>query len=209
MDLPEEEQMSTQPSDPQQRVLDVRGLRKPDKHPAIFARYEALEVGASFVLVNDHDPVHLHDEFESDHAGGYGWTYLRREPREWHIEIAKLARTPLPRVLVNTGEIPPDAPAGAAWSISVGRRDLDSNIISLPPGDAIGAHAGPDLDVLVHVVQGEGALVTERGESPLSTGDLVFLPRRSLRGFRAGPEGLRYLTVHRKRESLVLRAASD
>ena len=36
--------------------LDVRQLRKPDKHPTIFATYADLPVGGSFVLVNNHDP---------------------------------------------------------------------------------------------------------------------------------------------------------
>lgn len=44
--------------------LDVRPLRKPDKHPQIFAAYGALPVGAAFVLVND--PKHLREEFEAD-----------------------------------------------------------------------------------------------------------------------------------------------
>ncbi len=35
------------------RELDVRGLPKPDKHPATFAAYEDLPVGATFVLVNN------------------------------------------------------------------------------------------------------------------------------------------------------------
>jgi len=195
-------------SDPEARILDVRGMRKPDKHPAILGRYDELEVGESFVLVNDHDPIHLRDEFERDHPGGYGWVYLRRDPRDWHIEITKRAATPLPRILVNTAEVVEagSAPAGAAWSIGVRPRDLDSNIIVLPAGDAIAAHAGPDLDVLIHVLDGSGILTTELGEVPLAAGALVFLPRRSLRGFTAGEDGLRYLTVHRKRESLLLGA---
>ena len=59
-------------------LLDVRPLRKPDKHPTIFGVYDGLGCGESFVLVNNHDPVHLHDEFEIEHAGGYGWEYLER-----------------------------------------------------------------------------------------------------------------------------------
>jgi hypothetical protein len=67
--------------------LDVRELRKPDKHPTIFATYAALPVGESFVLVNNHDPKHLHDEFETDHAGSYEWEVLgddagRERPEE-------------------------------------------------------------------------------------------------------------------------------
>jgi Uncharacterized conserved protein (DUF2249) len=49
---------------------DVRRLRKPDKHPTIFAAYAALTVGESFVLVNNHDPEHLRAEFDADHPGG-------------------------------------------------------------------------------------------------------------------------------------------
>lgn len=71
--------------------LDVRPLRKPDKHSTIFAEYDALSVGSAFVLVNDHDPIHLHDEFEAVHPGRYGWDYLSREPRSFRIRISKLA----------------------------------------------------------------------------------------------------------------------
>jgi uncharacterized protein (DUF2249 family) len=60
--------------------LDVRQLRKPDKHPTIFATYAALAVGESFVLVNNHDPKHLHEEFEADHAGSYGYRQELTEP---------------------------------------------------------------------------------------------------------------------------------
>ncbi|MEU4535462.1 DUF2249 domain-containing protein [Streptosporangium sp. NPDC023825] len=78
--------------------LDVRPLRKPDKHPTIFATYGALAVGDSFVLVNNHDPRHLRDEFDAEHPGGYGWDYLDKGPRTWRIRITKLASTPPPRV---------------------------------------------------------------------------------------------------------------
>ncbi len=53
--------------------LDVRPLRKPDKHPAIFQAYDALAVGESFVLVNNHDPKHLREELDTDHPGSYRW----------------------------------------------------------------------------------------------------------------------------------------
>ncbi len=83
--------------------LDVRALRKPDKHPTIFATYGALAVGDSFVLVNNHDPRHLRDEFEAEHPGGYGWEYLDRGPGAWRIRITKLAATLPPRVPDGTG----------------------------------------------------------------------------------------------------------
>ena len=187
--------------------LDVRGMRKPDKHPTIFATYAALPVGESFVLINDHDPRHLHDEFEADHAGSFGWEYLNREVRNWRIRISKLASTPLPRVLVdNAAEAGSDTPtpSGAVWRLEARERDLDSNVIALPPNGAIDTHTGPDLDVLIHVLAGSGKLTTELNVIELDPGQLLWLPRRSRRQFSAGAEGLRYLTVHQRRQALLL-----
>lgn len=76
--------------------LDVRPLRKPDKHPTIFATYAGLSVGESFVLVNNHDPKHLRAEFEADYPGGHGWEYLEKGPHVWRIRISKLTDTPPP-----------------------------------------------------------------------------------------------------------------
>ena len=189
--------------------LDVRQLRKPDKHPTIFSTYAALPVGGSFVLVNNHDPKHLRAEFDIDHPGSYQWDYLEKGPEAWRIRITKLTSTPLPRVLVNTTDLTveaaaePDA-AGAVWKLQARERDLDSNVIALPPEGRIDAHTGPDLDVLIHVLSGAGRLTTEQGTVELSPGALVWLPRRSRREFAAGPGGLRYLTVHQRRQALVL-----
>jgi uncharacterized protein (DUF2249 family) len=192
--------------------LDVRPLAKPDKHPTIFAAYRGLAPGESFVLVNDHDPRHLRDEFEADHAGSYAWDYLLREPRNWRIKITKLTTAPLPQVLVDTNELgeaasEPDV-SGAVWKLSMRDRDLDSNVVALPPGGSIEPHVGPDLDVLVHVLGGSGRLTTEADPVDLFAGALLWLPRRSRRGFTAGPDGLRYLTVHRRRQALVLEPPS-
>lgn len=185
--------------------LDVRALRKPDKHPTIFATYAALAVGESFVLVNNHDPKHLRDEFDADLPGSYGWEYVERGPQVWRIRISKLTSTALPRILANTTELTTDADAtGAVWKLQARERDLDSNVIALSAGGTIDSHAGPDLDVLIHVLSGGGRLTTEAGTIDLSPGALLWLPRRSRRQFAAGPNGLRYLTVHQRRQALVL-----
>lgn len=186
--------------------LDVRQLRKPDKHPTIFATYAAMSIGESFVLVNNHDPKHLHDEFEADLPGSYGWEYLEKGPAVWRIRITKLTTTPLPRLLTNTTDIEAvdnDA-TGAVWKLEVRDRDLDSNVIALAPNSGIDAHAGANVDVLIHVLSGSGRLTTEHGVIDLVPGALLWLPKRSRRQFSAGPEGLRYLTVHQKREILPL-----
>ncbi len=117
--------------------------------------------------------------------------------------------TAVPRILARTDQR--TAPAGegengAVWKLQEEQRDLDSNIIALPPEGTIDAHTGPDLDVLIHVLAGSGQLATELETLELTPGALVWLPRRSRRQFTAGPEGLRYLTVHQRRQALVLDA---
>ena len=57
------------------------------------------------MLVNNHDPKHLDDEFEDDHAGSSGWENVEKGPTVWRIRISKLTSTPLPRVLTNATDI--------------------------------------------------------------------------------------------------------
>lgn len=184
--------------------LDVRTVPKPDRHPLIFDRYRELAVGEAFVLTNDHDPRHLRQEFEAELPGSYAWEYLNQVDGDWQIKITKLTSTPLPRVLTNTATDTASDAAGVQWKLQMGERDLDSNLIALAPEATIDSHVGPDLDVLIHVVSGSGTLTTEAATFDLWPGDVTWLPRRSVRSFTAGSDGLRYLTVHQRRKALQL-----
>lgn len=201
--------MSTDESTDAATHLDVRELAKPERHPAVFEAFAALPVDGSLMVVNDHDPVHLREEFEAEQPGSHRWEYVGTDPGHWRIRVTKLAQTALPRVLVNTGELDAEAGstdvAGAAWKLQIRNRDLDSNIIALKPGDEIKSHDGPELDVMIHVLGGSGTLTTESGAVDLRPGALVWMPRRSRRAFTAGSQGLRYLTVHQRKPSLQLR----
>jgi hypothetical protein len=75
------------------------------------------------------------------------------------------------------------------WKPEARERDLDSNVIALPAGGGIDSHTGPE---------------TETGTIDLSPGAILWLPRRSRRQFAAGADGLRYLTVHQRRQALLL-----
>lgn len=185
-------------------VLDVRGLRKPDKHPTIFAAFNALKVGESMTLVNDHDPKHLHDEFTRDHGEGFGWDYLQQETRDWRIQITKLASTPLPRIVADSTD--PGEAVGVdhtSWGLNTGTRDLDASIVILPADEEIEGYVGPDFDILIHVTAGSGTLATEVGEVALATGAIAWVPARSTRGFAAGRDGLTYLAVSKRRQDAL------
>ena len=72
-------------------VLDVRVLPPREKHPTIFATFDALEPGASFVLLNDHDPVPLRYQFMGERPNAFTWEYLEQGPETWRVEIGRVA----------------------------------------------------------------------------------------------------------------------
>ena len=76
-------------SEPARSRLDVRALAPARRHESIFSSYGALLPGASFVLVNDHDPKPLQYQFEAEHAGEYTWEYLEAGPAVWQVRIGK------------------------------------------------------------------------------------------------------------------------
>ncbi|MDT0609268.1 hypothetical protein [Streptomyces lancefieldiae] len=120
----------------------------------------------------------------------------------------------LPRVLCDTAELlsyGPDAPAGALWKLAEPGRQLDANVVRIPPAGRVDTHTEPDLDVLLLVLDGGAALLCTDGERPLRAGVLTWLPHGSTRGVLAGPDGVTYLTVHRRRPGMRIQppAAAD
>lgn len=111
---------------------------------------------------------------------------------------------PLPRVLCDTAALAAldDASAGALWRLAEPGRQLDANVVRVPPGRRVDTHREPDLDVLLLVLAGHGTLTAPGGPHPLSAGALTWLPHGSTRSLAAGPEGLTYLTVHRRRPGM-------
>jgi uncharacterized protein (DUF2249 family) len=75
-------------------VLDIRSVPPRERHPKIFRAWEALPVGASLTLVNDHDPKPLFYEFKAERAGQFEWTAVERGPERWSVEIKRVAAAP-------------------------------------------------------------------------------------------------------------------
>ncbi|TWD18843.1 cupin domain [Streptomyces sp. T12] len=115
--------------------------------------------------------------------------------------------TPLPRILCDTAALAAvdDAAAGALWRLAESGRQLDANVVRLPPGHRVDTHREPDLDVMLLVLSGHGTLTAPDGEHPLPAGTLIWLPHGSTRSLAAGDDGLTYLTVHRRRPGMTIR----
>lgn len=71
--------------------LDVTKIEPRRKHPTIFETFDALDVGDSFVLVNDHDPAPLRFQFQAERAGNFAWEYVQKGPRVWKVRLTKSA----------------------------------------------------------------------------------------------------------------------
>ena len=93
---------------------------------------------------------------------------------------------------------------GALWKLEGTARQLDANLVRLRPDAAVAEHVEPDLDVLLVVVEGSGSLRHAGDEEELTPGALVFVPRGERRSVTAGPDGLAYLTAHRRRPGLAI-----
>ncbi|NMO33490.1 procyclic form-specific polypeptide B-alpha [Streptomyces sp. GMY01] len=116
---------------------------------------------------------------------------------------------PEPRVLCDARAVAadPPLPGGVLWKLAEAGRQLDANLVRLAPGGRVAPHAEPELDVLVFVVAGDGVLGAGTADEPLplAKGATVWLPHGSTRSITAGPDGLSYLTVHRRRPGLWIR----
>ncbi len=97
---------------------------------------------------------------------------------------------------------------GALWKLAESARQLDANLVRLPAGASVDEHREGDLDVLLFVASGDGQLLDGTRSLPLAAGALAWLPCGSRRALRAGPGGLAYLTVHRRRPGLSIRGAA-
>lgn len=72
-------------------TLDVRTIAPRERHPRIFEIFDALDPGAAFELVNDHDPKPLYYQFQAERAGAVAWTYLEQGPERWRVRITRTA----------------------------------------------------------------------------------------------------------------------
>lgn len=79
-------------SDPSQTApeLDLRAIPRPQRHSLVFAKFDALEAGESFELINDHDPVPLSRQMDAMRPGQAEWSYVVRGPEFFRIRIRRI-----------------------------------------------------------------------------------------------------------------------
>jgi mannose-6-phosphate isomerase-like protein (cupin superfamily) len=106
-----------------------------------------------------------------------------------------------PTVVPLTERLGSTAGDGVHWTLE-GEGDLNVNLVHLEPGSSIGTHCNHDVDVVLIVVEGSGKVRCDGLDQALADKVLAVIPKGVERSIRAGPDGLSYLTVHRRRDSL-------
>jgi len=90
---------------------------------------------------------------------------------------------------------------GTLWSIA--SDDLNANVLAWPAGGGVPEHTNDERDVLLVIVAGGGTLLVDGGRIALRAPQLLLIPRGASRGIEAGPQGLRYVSAHLRREGVV------
>ena len=70
-------------------TIDVRNIVPPERHPLIFATFDALRPGEGLLLINDHDPKPLYYQFQAEADGEFTWECLENGPEVWQVRIGK------------------------------------------------------------------------------------------------------------------------
>ena len=77
-------------SRPEEEV-DLRAVERFQRHPMVFQKFDGLNVGESFVLINDHDPIPLHGQLEAMRPHQLNWEYIIRGHGIFRIRIRRIA----------------------------------------------------------------------------------------------------------------------
>jgi mannose-6-phosphate isomerase-like protein (cupin superfamily) len=91
---------------------------------------------------------------------------------------------------------------GPAWGMET--EDLNATLLVWREGEGQPAHVNAERDVAIVALVGSGTLVVDGDEHVLRPGMLAVVPRGARRSVVAGPDGLRCVTVHRRRGGLQI-----
>jgi quercetin dioxygenase-like cupin family protein len=91
---------------------------------------------------------------------------------------------------------------GPVWGTA--SEELNATILAWPPGGGPPEHVNAERDVALVVLAGSLEAEVDGARSTLSAGEVTVLPKGARRRLTAGPQGVRYVTVHRKRAGLTI-----
>ena len=92
---------------------------------------------------------------------------------------------------------------GPVWGAAT--EELNVTLLAWPPGEGPAAHVNDERDVVIVVAVGAARVVLDGVTHHVRPGHVVVVPRGASRALTAGPDGVRYVSIHRRRGSLQIR----
>jgi quercetin dioxygenase-like cupin family protein len=89
---------------------------------------------------------------------------------------------------------------GPIWGDATG--DLNLTLLAWPAGQGTPEHVNDERDVVIVVVDGRGLVTLDGDSRDVQAGHAVVCRRGTRRQLTAGPDGIRYLSVHLRRGGL-------
>lgn len=74
-----------------EQEIDLCLMQRSERHPLVFAAFDRLAVGESFIIFNDHDPQPLRMQIEQMREGEMNWEYIERGPDTFRIRLTRTA----------------------------------------------------------------------------------------------------------------------
>lgn len=99
-------------------------------------------------------------------------------------------------------------PGGAVWNLPHGG-DLDANLVHLHAGEVVEAHVNHEVDVAMYVQSGRGEIVIDGTTHQLRDATFALVPKGARRRIWAGPSGITFLSIHRRRGPLSIRSSGS
>jgi quercetin dioxygenase-like cupin family protein len=105
---------------------------------------------------------------------------------------------------------PPPAPVdlslqtgeGPLWGLA--SEDLNATLLFWGPGAGVVEHVNDERDVLLIVIDGAGVATIDGEPHPLRPHDALLIERGTRRQIQAAANGLRYVSIHRRRDGLQI-----
>jgi len=72
------------------KTMDARAVPCSVKHGFIVRTFQELAVDDYFILLNDHNPARLRDQFDAQWPGTFTWQYLELGPENFRVKITKV-----------------------------------------------------------------------------------------------------------------------
>lgn len=59
------------------------------RHTTIFESFDNLNIGESFIIRNDHDPLPVYYQLKSRNGAVISWEYLQKGPEFWDVKVTR------------------------------------------------------------------------------------------------------------------------